>query len=222
MSSPIDGVLARFQGVRRNGEGWIARCPAHEDRSPSLSIHERDGTILLYCHAGCTVEAVCAAAGIEMRELFSDNGSAPRIVAEYDYRSEQGALLFQVVRYEPKGFRQRRPDGNGGWVWNLQGVRRVLYGLPEVLKTKSVLICEGEKDCGKARLLVPAATCNAGGAGKWHEEYTEPLRGKRVAIIADADEPPEARAASGNVPLWQSGIPQIARTARREGLVRMG
>ena len=54
-----------------------------------------------------------------------------KIVKTYDYKDESGQLLYQVVRYEPKDFRQRRPDGQGGWIWNLQGVRRVLYRLQE-------------------------------------------------------------------------------------------
>jgi 5S rRNA maturation endonuclease (ribonuclease M5) len=132
---------------------------------------------------------VRAAAGIELSELFSDKGTAPRIVAEYPYTDENGNLLYQVVRFEPKSFRQRRPDGIGGWEWNLNGTRRVLYRLPEVLAAKSVLVCEGEKDCETAQALGLVATCNPGGAGKWREEYSESLRGKRVVVIADADEP---------------------------------
>ncbi len=182
-------ILERFRRVRRSGSGWIALCPAHEDRNPSLSIHERDGTILLHCHAGCTQEAVCEAAGIEMRGLFPAHLSAPRVVAEYSYVDEKDQLLFQVVRFDPKSFRQRRPDGKGGWAWNLNGVRRALYRLPEVVKAKSVIICEGERDCEAARKLGIVATCNPGGAGKWRREYAEYFRGKRVAIIADADEP---------------------------------
>ena len=194
-----------------------------EDREPSLSIHLRDGKILLHCHAGCTVEAICTAAGIQMRELFADSSSDPRIVAEYSYTDESGTLLFQVVRFEPKDFRQRRPDGYGGWNWNLNGVRRVLYRLPDVLKAKSVLVCEGEKDCETARKLGLTATCNPGGAGKWRDEYRETLRGKRVAIIADADEPGRKHAQpGGSVAPRQSGITQGARTARREGPERMG
>ena len=65
----------------------------------------------------------------------------------------------------------------------------MLYRLPEVLNAKSVLVCEGEKDCDMAGELGLVATTNPGGACKWREEYSEPLRGKRVAIIADADEP---------------------------------
>ena len=182
-------VLQRFQGVKRNGSGWMALCPTHADKNPSLSIHERGGKILLHCHAGCSYEAVLSALGIEARELFSDHGAAPRIVAEHAYLDESGKVLFQVVRYEPKSFRHRRPHGKGGWLWNLNGTRRVPYRLPEVIASKSVLVCEGEKDCETARALGLVATCNPGGAGKWREEYCEPLRGKRVTIIADADEP---------------------------------
>jgi hypothetical protein len=113
--------------------------------------------------------------------------SAPSIVAKYPYVNETGKLLFQVIRTEPKGFRQRRPNGKG-WLWNLNGVRRVLYRLPEVIREDHVHICEGEKDCDSDRALGFTATCNPGGAGKWRAEYGECLRGKRVVIIADADE----------------------------------
>jgi putative DNA primase/helicase len=181
----LEAVLARLQNVRRNRAGYIARCPAHEDRNPSLAINEREGKILVHCHAGCSQEAVLAA----LKELSPQNGAVPRIVAEYEYQDENGKPLFQVVRFEPKDFRQRRPDGMGGWHWNLNDVRRVFYRLPEVLAEKRLLICEGEKDCETARALGIVATCNAGGAGKWRDEYSEPLRGKRITIIADADEP---------------------------------
>ncbi len=185
-----EALLERLEGVRRNASGWQALCPAHADKNPSLSIHERDDKILLYCHAGCSQEAVLSAAGITARELSLDTGeSERRIVAEYPYTDESGALVFQVVRYEPKDFRQRRPDGNVGWTWKLDGVRRIPYRLPEVLAAEFVLVCEGEKDCETARALGIVATCNAGGAGKWREEYSERLRGKQITIIADADEP---------------------------------
>jgi putative DNA primase/helicase len=183
-------LLARLHGVRRSGSGWQALCPAHADKNPSLSIHIRDNKILLCCHAGCSQEAVLVAARIESRELFTDvSGSERRIVAEYSYTDESGNLLFQVVRFDPKNFSQRRPDGNGGWIWNLKGTRHLLYRLPEVLASGVVLVCEGEKDCETARELGFVATCNPGGAGKWREEYSGCLLRKRVTIISDADEP---------------------------------
>ena len=113
-----------------------------------------------------------------MADLFVESPTAtPKIVATYPYVDENGALLFEVVRYEPKGFSQRRPDGNGGWLWNLDGVRRVPYNLPEVIKARTILICEGEKDCLTARASGLVATTNAGGAGKWRTEYADWLRG---------------------------------------------
>lgn len=128
-----------------------------------------------------------------MRKTNGNGQGLGKIVATYDYTDEQGALLFQVVRFEPKTFRQRRPNGQGGWVWDLKSVRLVLYRLPAVLKADSVLVLEGEKDVETAYVLgLPdgwAATCNPMGAGKWRPEYADFLTGKRVVILPDADEP---------------------------------
>ena len=190
-------LIRRLQGVRSVRGGWTAKCPAHDDRVSSFSISEQGQKVLLFCHAGCTLKEICAALGIEERDLFNDKpqhtrtkiSPVERIVAEYPYTDENGGLLYQAVRYEPKGFRQRRPDGKGGWAWNLIGVRRVLYHLPDVLAAREVLICEGEKDCETAHALGFVATCNPGGAGKWREEYSEHMCGKQITIIADADDP---------------------------------
>jgi len=149
-------ILPRFKGVRRVGDGWIARCPAHEDHNPSLSIREENGRVLLHCHAGCSIERVLEAVGLKIANLFN-NCCKPEIDT-YDYCDELGTLLYQVVRYVPKDFRQRRPDGNGGWIPNLEGVRRVLYRLSEVLKAKCVLVAEGEKDCETAHNMGLVAT----------------------------------------------------------------
>src|SRR5260370_2625852 len=189
----VEAVLAQLQGVRRSGVGWQGLCPAHDDRNPSLSINERDGKALLHCHAGCALEAICAAAGIEMHELFAQSDSEHKngerkIVDHYNYTNEDGELLFQVLRYHPKAFSQRRPDGNGGWISNLNGVRRVLYLLHGIKSTDHVVVPEGEKDAQAAWLLGFPATCNPGGAGKWKDEFSECLRGKDVIIIADADD----------------------------------
>ncbi len=182
-------ILSRVDKVRRSGNGWVARCPAHDDRIESLAIAVQAEKILLHCHAGCTIEKIVAAVGLKISDLFTEGKSGLRIAATYDYLDERGDLLFQVVRLVPKSFKQRRPDGRGRWIWNLKGVPSVLYCLPELLRTKYVLIPEGEKDVETARSMGFAATCNPGGAGKWRDEYSEQLRGKRVMVIADADEP---------------------------------
>lgn len=112
-------------------------------------------------------------------------------VARYEYTDEAGALLFQVVRFEPKSFRARRRDGQGGWIGNLDGVRRVLYRLPQVVAADRVLVVEGEKDADNAQSLLPdagfATTCNPFGAGKWRNEYTSALAGKTVYLCPDND-----------------------------------
>src|SRR5215468_9910315 len=121
-----------------------------------------------------------------------------RIVAVYDYVDENNVPLFQVVRFEPKDFRQRRPDGNGGWIWNLDGVRRVPYHLPELLKAAIVFFCEGEKDANNVRKLGLTATTIPGGASKgkskWRSEFSQYFVGKTVYISPHNDEAGRAHA----------------------------
>lgn len=82
-----DAIVSRLQGVRATGKGrWIACCPAHEDRSPSLSIHEtQDGTVLLHCFAGCSCEEVAAAVGFDLADLFppTDDKRTPKERREF-------------------------------------------------------------------------------------------------------------------------------------------
>ncbi len=112
-----------------------------------------------------------------------------RIVATYDYCDERGSLLFQVVRYAPKTFRQRRPDGNGDWSWRVKGIRQVPYRLPELLAAGDapVFVVEGEKDADRLASLGLVATCNAGGANKWPESLNQHFHGRTVYILPDND-----------------------------------
>lgn len=115
------------------------------------------------------------------------------IVATYDYTGEAGELLFQVVRLTPKEFRQRRPDGKGGWAWNLKDVQRVPYRLPELIEDialgRPVFIVEGEKSADRLRAINVPATCFPGGAGKWRADYAEWFRGAHVIVLPDNDDP---------------------------------
>lgn len=112
-----------------------------------------------------------------------------KVVDTYDYRDETGELLMQVVRMEPKTFRQRRPDGDG-WAWRVKDVRVVPYRLPELLAAPDavVYLVEGEKDADRLASLGLVATTNVGGAGKWSPAHSEFLRGRRVVILPDNDE----------------------------------
>jgi putative DNA primase/helicase len=189
-------VLERLPHARRNGPGYIAHCLAHDDRHASLSVTEgADGRALLSCHAGCSFENVIDALGLKNTDLFPKplkNKTRRTICARYDYNDEQGQLLSQALRYDPKGFAQRRPNGCGGWVYTLGDVRRVLYRLPELLAsdtTACVFIPEGEKDVEALRARGAVAICNPGGAGKWRPEYSQSLRNRHVVILPDNDEP---------------------------------
>lgn len=189
---PIESFLSLFSHVRKTPNGWQACCPAHKDKKASLSISVKEGKILLYDHAGCLPEAILEAVGLKLKDLFLEPkapAQKPEIVATYDYTDEAGKLLFQAVRFSPKDFRQRRPDGKGKWTWNLSDVRIVPYRLPAILKEPSIFIVEGEKDADNLWKIGIPATCNPMGAGKWREEWSKFFEGKEVFILPDLDEP---------------------------------
>lgn len=209
----IETVMAHYGGsVNAKGEGRCLLSCNHNNRDTDPSMTVRDGRVMCWsqqCFGEKGADVFELVGIMENLPTFADqkrrvmeiggitdtgNGNGQRrIVAEYDYTDEQGTLLFQVVRTAPKDFRQRRPDSKGGWIWNLKDTRLVLYRLPDVVKSESVLIVEGEKDVETAyRLGLPecwAATCNPMGAGKWRPEYSDMLQGKRVVILPDADDP---------------------------------
>lgn len=199
----LEYVLSRFESVTAGSGYWRAKCPGHPDETASLSISEgQDGRILLNCHAGCTVERIVAAAGLEMTDLFDNARREPlpqRAGTEtpYRYTDEQGVLLYEVVRRDlsngEKQIRQRRPDGRGGWNWKLGNVRRVLYRLPRVMQAvangETVYLAEGEKCVVALERLGLTATCNPGGVGKWRNEFSAVLRGADVVIFPDNDKP---------------------------------
>lgn len=218
----VEDVLSRLDDVRPRGRGqWQAKCPAHDDHNPSLSIGEGDdGRLLLHCFAGCAFPNILTALGLLVNGSGQDRetplaterpktAKAKRaygsIVATYDYRDAAGKLLFQKVRFEPKSFGIRRPDSRRDWIWGLDDVQPVLYRLPQLIAAETawqpVYICEGEKDCDRLAELGLVATCNFDGAAagqrsKWRPEYNEYLAGRVVYILADNDDAGRAHAES--------------------------
>jgi len=135
------------------------------------------------------------------------NGGGGPILATYPYTGEDGALLFEVVRFDTadrdQRFCQRRLDGNGGWIWNVKGVRnRLLYRVRALIDAgkagQRVLICEGEHDANTAAALGFSATTNPGGVNKWSNEYDEFFRGADVVIVSDND--PQSKDAKTGAP----------------------
>lgn len=223
---PIETVLGLLERVSREGAGWVACCPAHDDEHPSLRVDEgEDGKVLLTCRSQkCELDDICQALGLRVGELFPDRsqagqkcprdidlppaaGRTPRratygeVAATYDYCDRDGGLVFQVVRHAEKRFRQRRPDGRGGWANNVNGVTRVPYRLPDLLAAAAgatVFVCEGEKDADALARLGLIATTNPMGAGNWklldEAATAEALNGKGVVIVPDNDGPGGAHA----------------------------
>ena len=188
-ASLLASVKARLRAVKGpDAKGWhTAFCPFHDDREhPNLRFTE-NGFRCLACGEKGSILKLAEKVGIQLPEPFED-----RIETTYDYRDEHRTLLYQVVRlHSPKDFRQRRPDGNGGWHWNLDGVRRVPYRLPELLDaatTQTVFVVEGEKDVDRLIKVGLIATTNPGGAGKWRREYERYLKRRKVVIIPDNDD----------------------------------
>jgi hypothetical protein len=205
-----DEFLSRLKGVSETGNGWQARCPCrHDDENPSLSVSEdeRTGNILVTCHRGspCSSKEICEAMGVTQAALFPPQKRTKEkleLVKSYDYTDEEGNLLFQKLRYVDsagkKTFRQRKPDGRGGWEYSLGDTPKVLYNLPTVIKGVRegypIWIVEGEKDADTLTEMGIIATTMPGGAGKWLEIHTNTLAGGTIVVVADNDEPGIAHA----------------------------
>lgn len=234
------GEVLRALGdrARPNGQDrWMSKCPAHDDRMASLSMSlGQDGRVLLKCHAGCNVEAIVSAAGLEMEDLFAEKETATEslppsqwpVTAEYVYRDEAGEALYRALRKTSpdsgkKTFVQQAADGWGGWKGGagcMDGVRRVPYRLPELLATKegdTVFVVEGEKDVENLAKVGIVATTNAGGAGKWDKGWAPIFTGRRVVVIPDNDEPGEKHAED-----VRSSIGGATRILRLPGLLKKG
>ena len=241
---------SHLRKYHRNGNGQATGlCPFHDDHDPSLSINlaDRSKHGAWQCF-GCKVsgDVFDFAARLygtgnkfpeTLKQLATDLGITPdaprspkrsrRMVTTYPYRDEHGILLFEVVRFDPKGFSQRRPDGRGGWITGegaLTGVRRVLYRLPEVLAEaasgKRIYVPEGEKDVDNLVRFGLTATTNSGGAGKWNRTYTEALRGARVVLLPHNDDGGRSHAQQVAASLHNAGIE--TRILELDGLPEKG
>jgi hypothetical protein len=201
---PICGghdTAPRGQGVRcfgfRSEDSEWARCTREEHRG-AAPFDEKSSAYVHKLTGDCKCGVRHDPSSFETRrpnrgQLENSKGNTRpfgRTVAVYDYTDEHGELLFQVVRKDPKSFPQRRPNGRGGWVWDLEDVRRVLYRLSKLLTANQgerIFAFEGEEDVHKSEEDGLTGTTNPGGALKWSEEFSETLRGRSVVIVPDED-----------------------------------
>jgi hypothetical protein len=190
----LDILLGKLVHVKPSTKGnYKACCPAHDDKEASLSVKQEGDKILLKCFAGCTTESIIKAINLDIHDLFIDNKptvpAKETLIAEYSYTDEQGKMLYQVCRFEPKNFRQRHRNGGNEWVWNMDGVIRVPYHLREVTicYDDPLYHVEGEKDADNLMMYGRVATTTPGGANGWRIEYAKYYCGKKVVIIPDND-----------------------------------
>lgn len=195
MSDALELVLSKFPDAKKENDHYRAHCPLHDGERPALTIKQGDKAVVLHCHAECNSMKILEAVGLKPSDLFP-KPTQRKEVAAYDYTDEDGNLLFQAVRYEPKDFRQRRPDENGRWVWSLGDTRRVLYRLPHIIANPDawVFVVEGEKDADTLARAGYVATTNPMGAGKWGKADDSPLVGRHVCVIPDRDKAGRAHA----------------------------
>lgn len=222
--SRLDGVMKTSNGWDarcpcRNDDNNPSLSVAERDGVVLVHCHRA---------GGCTVDQIATSVGLTIKDLMSPDSSREwspedndrwkpkqsrplkidepqklKMVAKYNYVSEHGELLFQKVRYVKedgkKTFRQRRPDGQGGFSYKLEDTPKVLYNLPQIIKAKAdnetVIVVEGEKDADTLTALGLCATTMPGGAGKWLDIHTQTLAGATVDVIADNDEPGRIHAA---------------------------
>ncbi|MDQ1274861.1 MAG: IclR helix-turn-helix protein [Euryarchaeota archaeon] len=186
-----------IEGLKQiSKDEWKGHCPFGEnhhkgvDHNPSFSVNAKTGQYQCFsCGAKGNHRTFCKAKGIPYPDQ-KKQWTKPE--ATFDYKDENGNLLYQAVRYPGKKFMQRQPYGNGKWIYQVKGIKKVPYHLPELLKANPdvwVFIPEGEKHCDRLYNLGLIAICNVAGAEKWTPDLNPYLKDRKVCILPDNDNP---------------------------------
>jgi hypothetical protein len=217
MGPAAERVTSRLENFK-NG---VASCPVpghgkgNGDRTPSLSVTETNGMVLLNCQAGCHTQDVVLAMGLDWPDLFDEPITTDRgaMVAAWTYTDREGSPYLTVERWQTsrgKSFKQRIPGAERPGLPS--GFKPCLYQMPKVLAAvaagEEVYVVEGEKCVSAAESLGVIATTNPGGAGKWRDYYAKWLVGaSRVTVVTDNDDVGRRHAAEVAVCLRGAGIP---------------
>jgi len=167
----IDALADGGCDPRQSGGSWQARCPAHEDHSPSLSVRGIEGQALVHCHAGCETVDVLAELELSMRDLFDEPSGT-------SYRYDDGRVVHRTVE---KKFKQSGTTKGTAQLYRLSKV------VAAVAQDEIVYLVEGEKDVHALEALGVTATTSPMGAGNFGKVDPAPLAGAQVVIVADKD-----------------------------------
>jgi putative DNA primase/helicase len=223
--------------LQKNGKEYVATCINHNDSQPSLSVNPETGEF--YCFGeksggdiftfyakqnglSCNGQfpQVCQGIIDKFNIPVSPQKKEPTpkgkpTKTHYSYRDPiTNQVLFEKVRIEyetgEKSFYIRHKDSSGAWQTGIGNKKRVLYRLPAISKAKEICLTEGEKDADNvSKLKGFTATTNFDGAGKWRDDYNEPLKGKTIFIFPDNDKEGKEHAA-----LVASKLHGIAKTVK--------
>ena len=202
--------LQHFTISKRYGDKTQCRCPVHDDKQASLTITKGRKCTLFHCHAGCSLENILSAAGLEKKDTFYDaepqrtnwrsyieSREKKRIEAVYNYVSCNGRYAFTKIRLEGKKL-----------LYGILENERFSYGLPRdtprkslkaiygsvkalnnaIIQSKPIFIVEGEKDVDTMTKQGYTAF-TYGGVNDWQSDFAELIKGADVVILADNDEP---------------------------------
>lgn len=182
MKHKIDDILPILENVKRNGAGYTAKCPAHDDNNNSFSIvADTDGNAVCNCFAGCSQSDIFAAInaiiGTPKKDTPTRTRNAREVIARYDYITEHGELIDTKTRYNPKGFSWKKGTAK-------RAAPLPLYHLTDVINNNLIFAVEGEKDADTLKAAGFAATNIKDGFTADNMKY---LTGKTVLIIPDND-----------------------------------
>lgn len=126
MTTPTEKLLAKLPDAKRNGKGWSAQCPAHNDQDPSLSVTEGDdGRVLVHCHGGCRVEAVCNALGLKLADLMPDDtstGSTPteprQARKKRQYRRRSQSKTYETAKAAVAALERQHGERSALWTYH--------------------------------------------------------------------------------------------------------
>ena len=216
---PLRDIMATYGVELQNVSGkFMAICPFHADKNPSMQFHEDQHFHCFGCGAhGTVIDFIALKQNQNDKDVFKmlvkklegnrntnakQAAKAPMTakvkenftkVDSYPYRDEHGETRYFVDRLEaPSGkkkFSQWHKDAKGTRINGLDGIERLLYRFPQVLEAKEVILCEGEKCVHALESMGYVATTNSGGSGGWLDGYAEHLSGKEVIIVPDSDAP---------------------------------
>lgn len=205
--------LSHFKIVKRYGTKTQCLCPAHGDKHASLTITKGRKCTLFYCHAGCTIEDILQAAGLEKKDTFYESGTQRggnwrayvesrekrKIEAVYDYVSINGNYAFTKIRLEGKKLLYGKLGNNRftyGIGRNGRKSYKAVYGSLQAIKKavtdgRPIFVPEGEKDVDTLTKQGYTAF-SYGGVNDWQADFAELVKGADVIILADNDEPGRA------------------------------